>query len=108
VKFQITQVSNVGTSNPIVARLGMGLDDIIKMAQIPAEKRTQILEYCVEIMHALVEAEKSAKPLLDEMRQIEQKMATEGIKLQPNAIETPGVMNLQNSRVFLKWAKQAL
>ena len=36
-QFKIQKVSDVGTSNPIVSRLSMGLHDIIEMAQINKE-----------------------------------------------------------------------
>lgn len=101
---------DVGTSNPIVARLGIGLDEAVKMACISEDKKKSINEGCFEIMIALVEAEKAAKPLMDEIRNAISKLATEGVKTQSGgrAIETPGVTNLENAKVFLKFSKQAL
>jgi hypothetical protein len=108
--FQISKMMDVGTSNPIVARLGIGLDEAVKMARIPEEKKKLINEGCFEIMIALVEAEKAAKPLMDEIRAVMSKLATEGVKTQSGGrvIETPGVTNLENTKVFFKFSKQAL
>ncbi len=108
--FQISKMMDVGTSNPIVARLGIGLDEAVKMARINDEKKKSINEGCFEIMIALVEGEKAAKPLMDEIRGIISKLATEGVKTQSGGrvIETPGITNLENARVFLKFSKQAL
>ena len=101
---------DVGTENPIVARLSVGLFDIIKMTRFPDDKKESIQKCCFDIMQALVQAEKAAKPLMDEIKNIETKIATEGVKTQSNgrAIETPGVLLLDNSKIFLKFAKQAL
>ena len=38
-QFKIQKVSDVGTSNPIVARLSIGLHDIVQMAQIKKENQ---------------------------------------------------------------------
>lgn len=108
--FQLTQTLDVGTENPIVARLTIGLFDIIQMTELPKEKQEQIIGGCFDIMRDLIQAEKSAKPLIEELRAINLKLATEGVKTQSEGrvIETPGVLLLDNSRIFLKFAKQAL
>lgn len=110
MNWQVTQSMDVGTSNPIVARLGMGLFDLVQMAQLSGEKKKQIGECCHEIMESLVQAEKSAKPLMDEIKAIEKKILDEGVVTQNDGrvIETPGVLLLDNTRVFLKFGKQAL
>lgn len=110
MSWQITQMMDVGTDNSIVARLSVGLFDLLQIAQLPKEKKEAIQEYCLEIMRSLVQAEKAAKPLMDEIHGIEAKLATEGAKTQNGGrvIETPGVLLLDNTRVFLKFSKQAL
>lgn len=108
--WQISKFMDVGTANPIVARLGAGLNEVIQMTSLPKEKKELINAGCFEIMKSLVEAEKAAKPLMEEIRAAEKTLLTEGVKLQGGgkAIETPGVMALDNSRVFLKYAKSGL
>lgn len=108
--FQVTQVSDVGTSNPIVARMTIGLFEIIEMSSLPKEKADTLKKYCWDIHVALVAAEKAAKPLLEEIQKIEETLIKNGVQTQSNGnvIDTPGVINLENARVFLKYAKQAL
>lgn len=110
MSWQITQISDVGTSNPIVARLTMGLHDLIQMAQLDEEKKSLIREECFKVKTALVQAEKAAKPLMEEIRAAEQKLCLEGVTTQSGgrAINTPGILTLENSRIFIKFAKQAL
>lgn len=110
MSFQLTQAMDVGTSNPIVARLSLGLFELIQMAQFPVEKKEDIKGCCFDLMCALVQAEKAARPLMEEIAGIEAGLATNGVKTQNNGrvIETPGVMLLDNTRIFLKFAKQAL
>lgn len=108
--WQITQLSDQGTRNPIVARLKLGLLEIIDMAQIPADKRRLVTEHCFEIANNLVLAEKAAVPLINELREIELRLEADGPRTQDNGriVETPGVMHLDDVRVFLKYAKNSL
>jgi hypothetical protein len=61
-------------------------------------------------MKYLVEAEKIAGPIMTSIRDVEQRIATEGIRIQypSGTIETPTAGNLEGTRAFLKFAKQAL
>lgn len=110
MSFQISKTMDVGTGNPIVARLSIGMFELVQMAQLPLEKKEEIKGCCFEIMRSLVQAEKAAKPLMDEISGIEANLAANGVKTQNEGrvIETPGVMLLDNTRVFLKFSKQAL
>jgi hypothetical protein len=108
--WQITQLSDQGTRNPIVARLKLGLLEVIDMAQISEDKRRLVTEHCFEIGKDLLLAEKAAVPLMNELREIELRLESEGPRTQDNdrVVETPGVMHLDDARVFLKYAKSAL
>jgi hypothetical protein len=101
---------DVGSENPIVARLHLGLLEIIQMAQIPDDRKDAIRAHCFELGKDLVLAEKSARPLMNELVEIENRLRTEGVRTQAagRAVEIPGVLRLDDSRVFLKYAKQAL
>ena len=107
---QVSKIMDVGTNNPIVARLGFGLDTLIQMARISDDKKKLIRECCFEIMQFLIQGEKAAQPLIAEIKGIETQILTEGIKIQSNghAIETPGVLLLDNTRIVIQFAKQAL
>ena len=79
------------------------------MARIPEERKQTITAGCFEMAKFLVEAEKAGQPLIKELREIENKLKTEGVRVQNGrAVETPGVMHLDDSRIFLKYAKQTL
>ena len=110
MNWQVTKTMDVGTENPIVARLTIGLFDIIQMTSLPEKTKEAITGCCFDMMRDLVQAEKASRPLIDEIRAVDTKIASEGIKTQSEGrvIETPAVLNLDNSRVFLKFAKQAL
>ena len=109
MNFQISKYLNVGTNNPIVARLMLGLPEIIRMAEIPEGMKDSLVAHCFAIAKHLIQAEKAAQPLIQELREIVDKLRNEGVRVQgPGVIETPGVMHLDDARVFLKYAKQAL
>jgi hypothetical protein len=107
---QLKKLMDVGTSNPIVARTSVGLYPLIDMARLPDEKKTAITKAAFDVMRFLVEAEKVASPLMESIKGVERKLATEGFKIQApsGAIETPTVGGLDATRVFLKFCKQAL
>lgn len=108
--FQISKFMEAGTSNPLVVRLGIGLYDVIKLTKLDERVKLDIQEGCFKIMKSLVEAEKHVEPLMNEIKQIELQIETEGVKTQSNGmvIETPGVMLLDNTKPFLAFAKEAL
>jgi hypothetical protein len=110
MNIQVTQFSDDGTKNPIVARIGFGLDEIIQTAKLSKAKKEKIKDCCLEIMQILLLAEKESKPLIEEINSIEQDLKINGVKTRGNGsiIETPGVMNLEKAQTFLKFAKQAL
>lgn len=110
MSFKIKQISDTGTSNPIVARLTIGLFSIIDMAQISKDKKDQIKEICFEIHKILLQAEKVALPIINEIRHVEKDLNENGVKTQSNGmvIEEPSIFILEDSKVFIKHAKQAL
>lgn len=106
--LKVVKISDQGTVNPIVARLGMGISDIVNVTSLTEKMRNEVDAACFECMTLLLEAEKAARPLMDEIRALEKRLAMERFSPDTSSIEIPGVMNLNNCRVFLKFAKQAL
>lgn len=108
--FQISKRLDVGTSNPIVARLGIGLREVIELAFLPPDQKEAVHSSCYETMRALVQAEKAATPLLEEIKQVLGDLDANGVKTQSGGrvIDTPGVMHLDNVRTFMKYGKQGL
>lgn len=107
--FYFTKISNVGTSNPIVARLSCGFQDIIKLARLPKEDRQKITDSIFDISEALLEAENCAQQVITEIKGIEKRITRESIKnttyRHPEAIES--VLSLNRVRDFLKYSKSA-
>jgi hypothetical protein len=88
----------------------MGLQDLIQMAQITEDRKKAIFEACFEIKVALVQAEKAATPLIEEIRAADQLIADGKITTQAggNVVNVPRVLTLENAKVFLKFGKEAL
>jgi hypothetical protein len=57
-QFKIQKISDVGTDNPIVAGLTIGLFDIVKMAEIDKAIEDAINSSNLNIVHSLTKAEK--------------------------------------------------
>src|SRR5437868_13386047 len=100
--FTLTQISDQGTSNPIVARLKLGLTDIIQMAQLPDEKRNALKALCYEVGKELLLAERASASLIKELRETEDRVEKEGVKVQNNrVVELPAVLHLDDARTCL-------
>lgn len=110
MSFQLHKHLDVGTSNPIVARLGIGLPSIVEISKLTAEQKALINRACFATMEALVNAEKAARPLLAEIENAIERLDREGVQTQSGGqvIQPPYISHLDNAKVFLKFAKQAL
>ena len=105
----LTKISDEGTGNPIVARLKLGLVEIIQMAKLSEDVKNAIKKCCYDVGTELLLAEKAALPLVQEIGEIEKGFDRDGLRIQQGGvIEVPGLLHLDNARVFLKYAKQAL
>lgn len=110
MQWKLQKDMDVGTNNPIVARLTIGLFDIIKFSSLSDEKKEMVKSNCYEIMKLLVLAEKVAKPIIEEITKIIEDIRKNGIKTQSNGrcINVPSATKLGESRAFIKYAKQTL
>ncbi|TIT31204.1 MAG: hypothetical protein E5W76_27880, partial [Mesorhizobium sp.] len=58
--FQIQKISNAGTSNPIVARLGVQTTEIIGFAHLPDDKKEKIVSlYVMTLTQRLLKCEEA-------------------------------------------------
>ena len=107
-KFQ--KDMDVGTGNPIVARMSLGLFEIINFANLSKDKKEKLKINSYEMMKLLVLAEKTAKPIVEEINGIVEDIRRTGIKTQSNGrcINLPSATTIENSRSFIKYAKQVL
>lgn len=110
MQWKLQKDMDVGTGNPIVARISLGLFEIIDFASLSKEKKEKLKANCYEIMKLLVLAEKTAKPIIEEIHGILEGIKRTGIKTQSNGrcINLPSATTIENSRSFIKYAKQIL
>lgn len=110
MQWKLQKDMDVGTGNPIVARMSLGLFEIIDFANLSKEKKDKLKANCYEIMQLLVLAEKTAKPIIEEINGIVEDTKRTGIKTQSNGrcIDLPSATTIGNSRAFIKYAKQVL
>ncbi|OGX30654.1 MAG: hypothetical protein A2787_05775 [Omnitrophica WOR_2 bacterium RIFCSPHIGHO2_01_FULL_48_9] len=108
--FRIQKVSDVGTGNPIVARMSIGIFEIIEFSSLDESKKERLKSNCFEIMNLLVLAEKTAKPILEEIAQVMEQIKIKGIETQSSGrcITMPSAVHIENARAFIKYAKQTL
>lgn len=108
--WQISQLTDTGPQHPIVARLTVGIVEIVKFADITEDKKDSITSACFEIHKSLLQAEKSVRTLMNEIREIENNLIKNGVQTQNNGtvINIPWVANLDDSKSFLKFIKQSL
>jgi hypothetical protein len=108
--FQIQKISDVGTSNPIVARMTIGIMEIIDFSTLDKDRKENLKVNCFEIMNLLTLAEKTAKPILEKITQIKEEIRANGIKTQSfgRCIDVPSAVRIEDSRAFIRYAKQVL
>lgn len=110
MQWKLQQDMDVGTGNPIVARMSLGMFDIIKFSQLSDDKKEKLKANCHDIMKLLVLAEKTAVPIIDEINSVLNGIKKDGVKTQSGGrcINIPAAMTIDNSRAFIKYAKQVL
>lgn len=104
--FYWTKISDVGASHPIIARISSGVPDLINLWQVSEDKKKQIRNLCHDIAKDLIEAEKQALPIIEEIEAIEANLKKTRPTKRPNFIES--VLSIENTRSYLKFAKDAL
>jgi len=108
--WKIQKRMDVGTSNPIVARIIIGLSEVADFTTLPKATKVKLLENCHKIAEFLINADKAARPLIDEINSIIADLNLNGVQTQADGrcINLPHTSTIENSRLFLKYAKQAL
>ncbi len=104
--FYLTKISDVGTSNPIVARLTAGLPEIVELVRLNKEDKQKIKDLLFDISQELIEAEKCALEVIQEIEQIEARISLAAEKQQPCEMPTSieSALSLNRSRDFLKYS----
>lgn len=110
--FVIKKVSDHGTSNPIVARLGVQTSEIVKFFHLEKDKKDQILDaYFNHIKPRVIKCDEIAKSITEESEQIKADILDNKLSSQSNGriIELPQIKELTSrSESFLYNAKLSL
>lgn len=109
-QFKIQKISDVGTDNPIVAGLTIGLFDIVKMAEIDKETQDAINSSNLNIVHNLTKAEKIGLQICTNIDAVMEELKKTGVQTQSfeRCVNVPSTEGLDDVREFLKLCKQSL
>ena len=109
-QFKIQKISDVGTDNPIVAGLTIGLFDIVKMAEIDKATEDAINSSNLNIVHSLTKAEKIGLRICTNIDAVMDGLKKTGVQTQSfeRCVNVPSTENLDDVREFLKYCKQSL
>lgn len=110
--FVIKKVSNHGTTNPIVARLGVQTSEIIDFFHLEKKQRDQVCEaYFNHVMPRLIKCDEITKSITEESEAIKADILNDNLTTQSHGrvIELPQIKELvERSESFLYNAKSAL
>lgn len=109
-QFKIQKISNVGTDNPIVAGLTIGLFDIVKMAGIDKTTQDAINSSNLNIAQSLTKAEKIGLKICKSIEDVMNELNKTGVQTQSfdRCVTVPATEGLDDVREFLKYGKQSL
>ena len=109
-QFKIQKLLDVGTSNPIVSRLTIGLHDVVRMAQIGKESKDAVNDANFTVMQNIVKAEKIGNQICQAIEAVINKINEEGVKTQSSdrCVDLPSTGGIDDIREFLKCGKKAL
>lgn len=107
--LKVQQFLSAGAGNPRVARLSIGLFDLLPFTRLGEETQNQIKTLLMDQTKRQVEIERTAESILSELDRIEAQLAAEGLRVQPNGVvEVPFASNLSEVENFLGQAKRIL
>ncbi len=109
-QFKIQKSSDVGTSNPILAGLTIGLYDIVAMAEIDKGDKETINTVNLNIAQSLTKAEKIGLQICMNIESVMADLDKTGVQTQSfeRCVNVPSTEGLDNVREVLKYSKQAL
>jgi hypothetical protein len=108
LSFELKQLSDVGTTNPIVARLSIQTNDLIKLFPLTEKQKEDIYGLLgMDVSQRLITCFKIYSKLKDELVKVNQTNINDFFR--PNVIQTPTVLDLNNMcENFLYQAKSTL
>ncbi|MFI0435823.1 MAG: hypothetical protein ACH350_08910 [Parachlamydiaceae bacterium] len=106
--FYFSKILDEGTSNPIVARIGSQLRELLQLCRMDQKKKDDLNFIFHEMMKSILAADNHATPLIEELKSIEDDPAKHGLCLEKNKFSIPSSLKLDNIKVFLKYANENL
>jgi hypothetical protein len=110
--FQIKQISEHGTSNPIVARLSVQTSQLLNFSKLNKEQKDKVLGlYNSEVQPRLLECDDISQQISSEILEVANNLKEKGFvtQSQGRVIEVPNLLRLeQRLEQFLYCAKSAL
>jgi hypothetical protein len=91
------QISDVGTSNPIVFRLCLGLMEIVDQTQLNLSQKDSLKEVCFLSMQSLVKAEKIANQLSERKNDLHKIISTSSSEKERNNVVSSPALDLTAS-----------
>jgi hypothetical protein len=108
-QFKLRKAMDVGTSNPILSRLTLGLYDIVQTAQISQKEKELINQANLDVMLNLVKAEKIGMSIFQSIEAVSRSLNEDGVKTQSGGkvINLPTTEGIDKIRELLKYSKKA-
>src|ERR1700738_3147986 len=106
--FYFQKILDEGTSNPIVARIGSQLTELMDLCRIDKKKKEDLSFIFHEMMKDILAAHKQATPLIEELQLINENPSKYGLILEAHKRAIPSSLKLDNIKIFLKLANAAL
>ncbi|MFH0797167.1 MAG: hypothetical protein V2A65_08965 [Candidatus Omnitrophota bacterium] len=109
-QLKLQKLMDVGTSNPIVAGLTIGLHNIVEMAQIDHDAKNTINTANLNIAQSLTKAEKIGLQVCKNIEAVMKDLNETGVQTQSSGccVNLPSTDGLDDVREVLKYGKQAL
>lgn len=108
--FSFTKISDVGTSSPIVARISIGLSDIIDKTELRPEQKEDAKALCFELAKDLVFTYRYGQNVLDEIKGIEERLKEkyQNVEAPTTPTSFESLQSTEDVRNFFKYLKSSL
>jgi hypothetical protein len=108
--MRVEKIMDVGTSHPVVARLGLGMCELLEYTHLSLQQRDFVIGKMLETIPLLVELEKIAEPVISEVNAALDEFGKTGI---PEDAAGAPIFNvkcktLQNARPFFRLCARIL
>lgn len=106
MNFSFIKISDYVTTHQICARIGCGLNDIVRMVDLSDEEKNNLNFILHSLMKDLITTEKHATELCTELNEIEKRIKLQSKETAPNTFEAS--LKLDLCRDFLKYANNSI